>query len=485
MIYPGFCGSANASQSPLADGEDLVNWYEEHIESPYAPTNVGLYPTPGQQNFVQTTDVGTRGGFQMNGRAFTVVGTGFYEVFATNTYILRGSVAQDNYPATISGNGLTGGQLFITSGGNGYCYVLATNVLTTVLTGEATQGGMLNARFLAFNIVNGKVRMSALNDGTTWDPTLFFQRTIAPDPWQCMLIGTREIWLIGEQTGEVWYDTGAFPQPFAPIPGAVFQWGVAAPFAATTAGDAMCWLSKTVNGAGVVVRATGYSPQAISTAAVDTAIGNYARTSTIADAEAFSYQEDGHLFTVFSFPTANATHVVDQDSGRWHKRGTWNSALNQYDVWHPRVSLYAFGKHLVGERGTGMISEMSILLGSEAGGGPIRRRRIPPPLWAATKQRLTVSRLELMVDSGLGLSSGQGSNPQMMLRTSEDSRTWGNERLAGAGPMGNYGTHVYWTRCGSSTRVWVPEITVSDPIPWRIVGAQIDGVGILKLPKAA
>ena len=32
-----------------------------------------------------------------------------------------------------------------------------------------------------------------------------------------MIVAPPEIWLIGEQTGEVWYDSGAYPQPFAPI----------------------------------------------------------------------------------------------------------------------------------------------------------------------------------------------------------------------------------------------------------------------------
>ena len=276
--YQGFCGPSNPSQSVQADCERTINFYVERVESPAAPTDAALYPTPGFEPFLSTTAVGARSSiFSMAGRTFVVIGPGLYELFAGGTSTLRGTVAQDNYPATISYNGATGNELFVTSGTNGYTYDLGTNTLTLVLTGEATMGGMINARFLAFNVANGRVRLSDLNDGLTWGATLYFERTLAPDPWQAMLIAPPDIWLIGEQTGEVWTDTGAFPQPFAPRPGAFFNWGTPAPFSAAVAGDSIVWLSKSAAGQGVIVGSRGYAPQPISNYAVDTAIAAYAR----------------------------------------------------------------------------------------------------------------------------------------------------------------------------------------------------------------
>lgn len=477
--YPGFCGTSSPSQSPLANAERLINWYQEAVDSPAAPTGFALYPTPGFQSFLTVADVDWRGLFRMAGRTFAVVGSGFYELFADGTSIKRGSVTQDANPATISYNGTAGGQLFITSGGNGYCYVLSTNTLSTVLGGEATMGGMLNARFLAFNKVNGRVRFSALNDGTTWGANDYFSRTLAPDPWQAMVISPPEIWLIGEQTGEVWYDTGAFPQPFAPIPGAFFKHGTQAPFSVTVAGDYIAWLSRSAGGTGQIVAARGYTPQAISTFAVETALAGYARTSTLADCEVLTYADQGHLFACFSFPSAGGTWVCDlANNMAWHERLTWNATLGRWGVWGPRVHTYAFDRHLVGMRGTSnAVATMDVTYGSDLSGGVIRRLRVPPPLWAASRQRIQVHRLGLMVETGLGLVSGQGSNPQVMLRTSRDGRTWSAERTASAGAMGAYGTRVFWTRLGSSDKLFVPEITVTDPIPWRLSALEIDGTG--------
>jgi len=36
---------------------------------------------------------------------------------------------------------------------------------------------------------------------------------------------------------------------------------------------------------------------------------------------------------------------------------------------------------------------------------------------------------------------------------------------------------VRWSRCGSSEKLWMPEVTVTDPIPWRLSAADVLGDG--------
>jgi len=332
------------------------------------------------------------------------------------------------------------------------------------------------------------VRMSALNDGVTWDPSLLlrFARSQAPDPWQAMIVRPPEIWFIGESTGEVWYDSGAFPQPFAPIQGAVFPYGTPAPFSVLDAGDYIAWVHKAKGGQGSIVAARGYSPAAISNYAVDTALARYARTSptSLANAEAFTYEDQGHSFAVWSFPDGPGTWAVDVKTGSWDERDS-RLPNGQYGVWTPRGHIYAFNKHLIGTRSTNVLSEMDVTFGSEPDGGVIRRLRIPPPLWAASRQRLVVSRVQLRAEPGLGVTSGQGSDPQVMARFSMDGKRWGSERMASAGKMGDFARRIVFTRCGSSDGLWLPEITCTDPIPWRLSGAEIDGTGIQQIGRAA
>jgi hypothetical protein len=472
--YPHFIGGSNQSQSVIADGEQTMNLVVEQISVQGEAPNLALYPTPGQRTFLTAGDIGTRAALSVNGRTFVVIGGGFYEVFGTALYTRWGSVAQDSNLAQIVANGPTYGQLAICSGGNFYVFVLATNTLTLVLAGEATQIGMIDGFFLIFNLALAKVRISALGDGTTLDPTQFALRTAQPDPWSAMLVNGPDIWLLGELTGDVWYDAGTAPFPLAPRQGLTVPYGIAAPFSLAAIGGAVFWLTKNKDGAGQVVSTRGYSPQRISTHAVETALAGYARTATIADAEALVYQDQGHTFYVLRFPTADATWVYDVTTGLWAERGRWVPADTRYHVWGPRVHVYAFGQHLVGDATTGALNTLDVTVGTDADGSAIRRLRQGPVLLNQNR-RMPLSRFELSLEAGLGTATGQGVNPQIVFQGSSDGgKTFGNERQASVGRMGQYHARAAWTRLGSP-RLWVPRIIMTDPIPWRIVDAFLNG----------
>lgn len=472
MRYPGFIGSTDKSQSIIANCEVTMNWYVALLARS-SKNQTALYPTPGQQSFVTVTDVGARALYSLNDRTFAVVGTGLHELNANGTTTLRGTVAQDNNQAQLTMNGAVGDQAFIASGTNGYNIDLTSNVLTTELTGDCSMVGMLDGYFIAFNPTTGRFRISDLNDGETWDPTQFAQRSDAPDDWIAMIVNAPDIWLLGSQTGSVFFDSGDFPFPFAARPGANFKYGIAAPFSLAAAGDSVLWVSATTEGAGIVVRATGYNPQPVSTPTLEAAIAGYEREFGISDAEAFTYQEDGHTFYVLSFPRARATWVYDLSTDLWHQRGKWLPTQNRYDIWTPRVHCKAFGKHLVGESGSGQISEMAVSIATESDGTEIVRKRIAPSIFNENI-KIEHRRLEFFLEMGLGLNSGQGSDPKLMMRYSDDGgKTWSSELHANVGAMGKYRTRAYFNRLGIP-RDRVYELTVSDPIPWRIIDAFIN-----------
>lgn len=478
--FSTFVGASYESQSPISDQEDLINWYVERMESEGATAPAALYPTPGVEARITVPAVGGRCLFS-NGhaghisgtlveRCFGVVGGKFYEFFSNNTAVERGDVAVDANPATISSNGDGGGELFITAGDHGYCYDLATDALTEVLTSGATQGGSLYGYFVAFDKTQSRIRISDLFDGQTWDPTQFAERTIGADPWQAMLVTPYgQICLPGTQTGEFWYNTGAFPFPFAPDPSGLFAQGINATFSIAQAGNSATWLSSNVNGGYQVQSANGYAPQRISTHPVETAIAQYVRVD---DAVGQTYEADGHAFYLLTFPTQGVTWCFDYATKLWHKRGTWISEDSAYEYWRPVFHVFAFGKHLMADRETNVIYEMSNLFPLDVDERPIRRLRRSPAI-NADHVRLFFDRFELLLESGLGTSSGQGENPQVMLRLSNDGgRTFGNEISCSAGRTGAYEQRVIFWRLGMA-RNRVFEVTVSDPIPWRVTAAYL------------
>lgn len=110
-------------------------------------------------------------------------------------------------------------------------------------------------------------------------------------------------------------------------------------------------------------------------------------------------------------------------------------------------------------------------------GTPVRRltrRLIRTTIMTAEQQRVFHRRLVLELEVGLGLREGQGSNPMVMMRWSDDAgHTFSNEYWASAGPRGQYARRVFWDRLGVS-RNRVYEFTMSDAVPWSVIACFVN-----------
>lgn len=453
-------GPTYRSLSQTADAAQCVNWFVETLQDANAKADAVLYPTPGFTALLVLAPGPIRGLYETyNGRVFVVSGSVLYET-TTGVGVVRGALALDTYPATICGNGAAGGQMFITSGDVGYCYDLATDTLTTELASGAAMGVYLTNRFIALNRALSLIRISDLDDGTRWDPTQFAQRSLAADPWVSIVVVNSELWLIGSQTSEVWTDQGLFPFPYAPIPGAFLNTGTRAPFSASVANGVLAWVGQESDGDGVIVRANGYAAERISTHPVEFAIQQYADLS---DAVSFAYQEHGHAFWVCNFVSGGRSWVWDSVTNLWHERGFWNAATAQYEALRVCVHIQTGSvMHLVGDRATGQIYTMDATIPTDVDGSGIVRDRIFRGI-DDEQQLVSYPWLQIEFQPGVGTATGQGADPQAMLRFSKDNgRTWGPERWTSIGKIGEYVRRAIWRRIGQARNgtFW---LRVSDP----------------------
>lgn len=477
--FPSFIGGSYPSQSVIADAERTVNMYVEQHQTQGVENPSALFPTPGFQMWTPVStvgDVGARGSVVAGSRFFRVMGGGFYEFDVNGTPTLWGRVAVDQNPAQLVFDGIVGGQVGIVSGGSVYCFTLGTNTFSAaLLSGGYTHLAFAGGFGLAFNSITGIVVLSSLNDLSTWNVGTFFRRSFFADPAQAMFVDANNlVWLLGTETFEVWYNTGASStQPWAPLSGLVGRYGIAAPFAFAVSGKGNFWLARNPEGIGLFVLTQGSVPQPVSTYAVNTAIAGYLRTAQITDTEIVMYQSEGHTFANVSFPSVPATWSFDVEGTNWAERGKWNSKTAKFELWAPRTHSFAFGKHLIGDRATGTVWQMDASFATEIDGTGIRRLRQTPGL-IQEHQRFPVDQLELLMDVGLGIPTGQGSDPQIMLSVSDDGgRTWGNERIASVGRMGEYRKRVYWSQLGSSAHK-VFRVSFTEPIPLRIIDAWLN-----------
>ena len=400
--FPGFIGGSYRSQSPIVDQERLVNWYVEDQGSEGATARRVFYPTPGVESFAtpSSPDAGRANFSDLEtslGRAFCVIGNTFYEYDSDGILTSRGTVAVDANPATICTNGSATGEIFITSGDKGYIFTLSTNAFATVLSSGATMGAMLYGYFLAFDFDGQQFVISDLFDGLTWDATQFAARTIGSDPWQTMhTTPYGYILLAGTKSSEFWYNSGAFPFPFAVDPSGFVSKGAASHFGVVQVAEASAWLARLPGGGYEVVEATGFSPRTISTRALEHRINQY---DAVDDCIASTYSEEGHVFLILTFPTAGISHVYDRTTRLWHDRGTWISSTASFTFWQPVFHAFAFEKHLFLDRSSGTMYHASNAFTLDVDSRPLRRVRRSPAI-TDDRQWVFHNKFELLLETG-------------------------------------------------------------------------------------
>jgi hypothetical protein len=87
-----------------------------------------------------------------------------------------------------------------------------------------------------------------------------------------------------------------------------------------------------------------------------------------------------------------------------------------------------------------------------------------------------MERLEIVVERGVGLITGQGSNPQIMMQYSDDGgNSWSSERWADIGTQGDYSPMkpIIWEELGSFYERMF-RFKVSDPVKVVLISANAD-----------
>ena len=433
-----------------------------------------LQRAPGLR-LLATVGVGPiRGLWTFDGVGYVVSGNRLYSIDTNWTATLRGTITGAG-PVSMADNGT---QMFIACNGPSYIYNASTQVLAQISDPDfpgAVTVGYIDGYFV-FNEPNSqKIWVTALLDGTSVDPLDFASAEGSPDGVVGLIVDHREVWVFGTNSVEVWYDSGASDFPLQRIQGAFNEIGCAATYSLAKLDNGVFWLGADARGRGIVYRANGYTGQRISTHAVEWHIQSY---GTIDDAIAYTYQQDGHAFYVLTFPTAQKTWVYDVAANAWHERASGNE--NQYR--HRSNCQMAFNNEIVvGDYVNGNIYAFDLTVFSDNGDLQKWQRS-----WRALPQgqnnlrRTAQHSLQIDLESGTGLNLGQGSDPQVMLRWSDDGgHTWSNEHWSPMGKIGEYYRRVFFRRLGMTLKIRdrVYELSGTDPVKIALLGAELQASG--------
>jgi hypothetical protein len=418
--FPGFIGGTYQGRAMAADAERSINFYPERLESREGATKSEwvLLSKPGLSLFAALPTSPVQGMYQITPqaqgqRAFAVAGGVLYELFPNGSFSSRGSVLATMGLAQFSANQT---QLLIVVGGNGFIFTFATNTLTRITASGwipgATSPVFIDGYFICLEPASQLFFISALNDGTSWNPLDFGDAEGAPGNFVGMIADHRQLWLLASDHSEVYYNSGAANFPFSRLEGAFMQAGCAVGATVAKVDNTIMWLGADEKGDRMVWRAQGYTPQRISNHSVEAFLQSYPSTPGTGgngDESAYSYQEGGHTFYRLDFPSApsisgasgqGATWLYDVATGMWHERGYWNAPQGLYQADLARTHCFSFRKHLVGDYQTGNVYEQSMAFFLD-NGALIRRVRSAPDLSSGGRFSF-YSELRLLAQVGVG-----------------------------------------------------------------------------------
>ncbi len=484
--FVGFVGDAYTAPSITQDAQATENWYPEI--DPAKPQGsrgvIALYPTPGMRAAgIQDVDIRmpVRGLFTMPG-ARTMVGVignwiVIWEATGSGPFeiALRGAgplLNTSTGPVAITANAT---HVMITDGSSSRYF--AQNNLSSfgIINDGGFNGGVrcdIVDNVMVYNAPGGGSKAWGATSALAYtSPALSYALTLSSfDNLVSLIVDQRQVALLGEQTMEFWTDVGSFPFPFSIIDGTTRQFGCIAPYSVARFADGFAWLGRDQLGQGVVLYCAHYQVQRISTHAIEQDLIGQVLT----DAYAFTYQLAGHVFYVLQLPTADRTWVYDLSTSMWHRR-TSMAPDGSLHRWRATCAAVFDGSIIVGDE-EGRIQRLDNAYpfeDSRTGLRQIRRLRRAPHLTRELKRQFFHS-LKVQFQPGVGIPTGQGDDPQAMLRYSDDgAHTWSDVLTAPIGRMGEYQAQAVWRRLGQA-RDRVFEVSITDPVYAPIVSANIE-----------
>lgn len=422
----------NESKYSFAGEARLINAYAEQ-QGEDAKNQLALLPDYGLTTFCEVTDTPQRGAIYLDDLdcIYTVHSTSVYKV----TY--DGTTATKTRVGTIPGSDvvqMSRNQHTDADGDSpqvsihcnaGEFYIESDSVYQ--VTDEDLPDGVVSqdhiGGYTVYGLDDRRFFISSLNECQTIDGTDYATAEQSADPL-VRVKADGDLFLFKRKQTEQWRVTGNADFPLEPI-GTPIRRGILAANAVIQADNSLFFVGDD----GVVYRVSGTgSVQRISTHGVERKIANDADQSSIS---MLSFTAEGHSFIAVT--GSDWTRCYDAATKTWHTRESYPAG-----GWRARNPVRAWGKIIVGDALSGnlyFLDRDSFVEDDQ------------PLVWGMDTPTIHVfpngavmDALYLDVATGVGLTTGQGSDPKLMLSWSTDGgATWkGNRELS----LGSYGSRV-------------------------------------------
>lgn len=419
-------------------GSKLTNCFAEKADGDKA-SEFAVMAIPGLAIF---TDLGEeiRGEHFMGDLLYVVSGAQLYSVARDGTFMALGAISGTG-PVRMADNGF---EVAICAAPVGYVY--SGGVVQTPTGLPAVSDVTYIDSYFVWSVFDSdQCVYSGISDGLSYDALDVFTAEGSPDGLVGLIADHRELQLFGTRTIEIFYNSGGADNAFERQGNAFIERGC-------FDRDSIVKIDNSVQFFGddrIVYRLDGYTPIRISTHAIEYCL------RSVTYARAFTYTQEGHKF--YCLTTDNGTFCYDLATGTWHERKSFG--MTSYRV---GGAVSAWGGNYLTDAFNGKIYQPDMDINDED--GAIISVQIDLPTVEASRARVTMYAFEVYCETGVGLVSGQGSDPQIMLRYSDDGgRVYSHELWRSLGRVGEYRTRAVWRSLGQFRQRNI-RLTITDPV---------------------
>ena len=448
--------------------------------------NKALFGFPGISAFATITGK-NRGTILANKKSYFVNGTALHRVNSDGTGTSLGTVGGVKRVSMATNTTVDGNTkiVIVVPGGSSYVYDESVGSVVSITDPDfiTADSVVFKDGYFVFSASNGlNLFQSSLNDPLTFDALETGTAEIDPDLIVALTVNHNELFVMGEETAELFQNVGGNGFVFQRIPGANIQKGLHARAGMVNFDNSFAFVGGGKNEMSAIWKVSGSSSAVkISTTAIDTAIQKFTKEE-IAESFAISWSMNGNYFLSFTFESLripSKTFVYNATTSAFSGGSSWfelQSGVSD-NRWRVQSMVQAYGKLLVGDRETGKIGYLDNSVYTEYG-DVILRYVVSSPFRALDNSQFWDS-LELRMESGVGLATGQGSEPVIRMSYSNNGgRSFSSEFARGFGKIGEYLRRTIWRRQGRIPTERVLRFTMTDPVRCNILACTVnDEVG--------
>tara|TARA_R110000851_G_scaffold332695_2_gene509549 strand:+ start:387 stop:1823 length:1437 start_codon:yes stop_codon:yes gene_type:complete len=444
------------------------NFYPEMMRG--GKTDFTTQSFPGQSLFGSAFG-SDRGSWEMQNIGYRVVETTLFEVSSSGAHVSRGTIPGDKR-CTFADDG---SNLIICCAGVVQQYTQSTNILITVTDVNivgSTAVDFLNNKFFYTNVniaAGVDFVVSNVGDGTT--ASGLNAGKVEDDPGKLVRAYSFEdrMYMFTERTTPLYWNNGDVQPPLVPVEGRVIEKiGLDALHSVAHTDKYIYWLGDDK----MVYRAISGQAQPISTIPIAHSMESYAVTS---DAVGYTFSIEGQNFYVLSFPTENKTWCLNEALG---PDGWFNlSSDTNRGKYNATSHMFVYNKHLLSDETNGNLYALDINAYTN-NTLTIQRVRtmasIHGGLVGFPGKLIQMSSFELIMKKGVGLITGQGDNPQIIIEYSIDGgESFKQGKFVKVGRRGQTNIKVKWDNLSTFYDLII-RITTSDPVYYSLQTASID-----------